>query len=60
MNDTDAALSASKNQKKNEQSSDVTSGTAQNELPFLDIYDNTESGPGNDSDLILTAPDGTE
>ena len=61
MNDTDGTLSASNNQKENEQSSDVTPGTAQNELPSLDVYDNTgSSGPGNDSDIIVTAPDGTE
>ena len=43
INDIDATLSASNNQEENEQSSDVTSGTAQNELPALVVYDNTGS-----------------
>ena len=39
----------------------MTSGTAQNDLPSLDVYDNTgSSSPDNDSDVILTAPDGTK
>ena len=54
-------MSASNNQKENEQSSDVTPGTAQNEVPSLDVYDNTgSSSPGNDRDVTLTAPDGIE
>ena len=61
INDTDATLSENNSQEENEQSSDMIPGTAQNELPSLDVYDNTgSSGPGNDSDVILTAPDGTE
>ena len=43
INVIDATLSASNNQEENEQSSDITSGTAQNELPALVVYDNTGS-----------------
>ena len=61
MNDTDATLSASNSQEENEQSSDATPGSAQNELPSLDAYDNTgNNGPGNDSAVILTASDRAE
>ena len=61
INDTDATLSASNIQEENEQSNDVTLSTAQNELPSLDTYNNTaSSGPGSNSGVILTAPDGTE
>ena len=37
MNDIDATLSASNNQKENEQSSDVTPGTAENSLKSLKL-----------------------
>ena len=60
-NNTDSTLSASNNQEENKQSSDVTPGTAQNELSSMDVYDNTgSSSPGNNSSVILTAPDGTK
>ena len=39
----------------------MTPGTAQNELLSLAVFDNTRSsGPGNDSGVILIAPDGIE
>ena len=61
INDTDATLNTSNNQEENEQSSDATPGIAQNELPSLDVYDNTgNGGPDNDSGVIFTASDRTE
>ena len=38
INDTEAALSASNNQEKNKQSSDMTPGTAQNELLSPNVH----------------------